>query len=152
MEENTIIEAFVRFRFASVAITTEYIQKIPVRFAWKIIVLLSNLFASLRYRRKHHYRSLHWLFVFIPFSLLLLFKMFISDFSLFIIYSTDFRGKLRSAYEMVNYRQFIVQQFKRESHSSITNMQNNKKLDTFMLYICNRSPPPHPPLMSIRVV
>ena len=55
--------------------------------------------------------------------------MFISDFSFFTIYNRDFREKLRSAYEMVNYRQFIVQQFKRESHSSVTNMQNNKKKD-----------------------
>ncbi len=66
-------------------------------------------------------------------------------FPILAIYSTDFRGKLRSAYEMVNYRQFIVQQFERESHSSVTNMQNNKK--TWYIYVVylQQKPPPHPP-------
>ncbi len=67
--------------------------------------------------------------MFISLPLLLIFKMFISDFSLFIIYNTDLREKLRSAYEMVNCRQFIVLQFKRESHSSVTNIKINKKKD-----------------------
>ncbi len=64
-------------RFASIVNRT--IER--VCFASKIIFLLSKVFASLRYRRKHHYRSLCLLFVFISLSLLLLFRMFISNFN-----------------------------------------------------------------------
>ncbi len=47
---------------------------------------------------------------------------------------------------MVNYRQFIVQQFTRESHSSVTNMQNNKKkLDTLCCIFATEAPPPPTP-------
>ena len=51
-ENNFLTFGQVRFRFENSCLAIE-----RVRFASKIIFLLSKVFASLRYRRKHHYRS-----------------------------------------------------------------------------------------------